>query len=59
MTLEKDAVIDQHSVGKSLLLHLLPGGLIGICYFALIGNFSRHGYPSIMSLMFSIIIVLV
>jgi len=59
MTLEKDAVIDQHSIGQSLLLHLLPGVLIGTSYFVFISTFTNLGYPSIMSLMVSVLIVLV
>jgi len=42
---------EQHSVGQSLLLHLLPGLLISVGYFALIGPLRRAGFPSIMALM--------
>jgi len=56
---EKDASIDQHSAGKSIILHLLPGILIGSCYFLLTGFFARLGYPSIMGLMVSVMLVLV
>ncbi len=50
---------EQHSVGQSLLLHLLPGLLISVGYFALIGPLRRAGYPSIMALMLPIILILV
>ena len=49
---------EQHSFGKSVLLHLLPGVLIGGCYFVLIPILSRWGYPSIMALMCAIPLVL-
>lgn len=48
-----------HSFVKSLLLHLLPGLLTSICYYALINPFHRWGYPSMMALMVSIVFVLV
>ena len=50
---------DQHSPGKSLLLHLLPGFLIGLCYFALLPLFHRWGYPSITALMSAVQVILV
>lgn len=59
MNIKKETVIDQHSIGKSIFLHLFPGILIGIIYFFLIDIFVKNGYPSIMSLMFSILIILV
>jgi membrane protease YdiL (CAAX protease family) len=51
--------IEQHSVGKSLLLHLLPGLLIGLAYFALRPLFYQWGYPSIMALMSAVVLILV
>jgi len=50
---------DQHSVGKSLLLHLFPGILIGLCYFALLPSFHKIGYPSLMALMTAVLLILV
>lgn len=50
--------VEQHSFGKSVLLHLLPGFLIGGCYFALIPILHRWGYPSIMALMCAILLIL-
>lgn len=50
---------DQHTARKSIILHLLPGILIGFCYFALVPVLHKQGYPSIMALMLSIILVLV
>ncbi|MEE4194763.1 MAG: CPBP family intramembrane glutamic endopeptidase [Anaerolineae bacterium] len=51
--------IEQHSVRQSVLLHLLPGVLIGICYFLILQPFQTWGYPSIMALMMAAVIILV
>lgn len=56
---DPDLVIEQHSVLKSIVLHLLPGMLIGTFYFAFRTLFFRHGYPSIMTLSVAIPTVLV
>jgi membrane protease YdiL (CAAX protease family) len=48
-----------HSFGKSLFLHLFPGLLTGICYYALLNPVHRWGYPSMMALLMSIVVVLV
>lgn len=50
--------IEQHSFGKSVLLHLLPGFLIGGCYYALISIIHRFGYPSMMALICATILFL-
>jgi uncharacterized protein len=50
--------IEQYSAGKSVLLHLLPGFLIGVCYFALVPVARQLGYPSIAALMIALILVL-
>jgi membrane protease YdiL (CAAX protease family) len=57
--MNQDPNIDQHSVGKSILLHLLPGILIGLCYFLLVIPLHQMGFPSIMALMTSFVVVLV
>ncbi len=57
--MNQDPNIDQHSVGKSLLLHLLPGILIGLCYFLLVIPLHQMGFPSIMALMTSFVLILV
>ncbi len=51
--------IEQYPAGKSVLLHLLPGFLIGLCYFALVPVARQLGYPSIAALMITVIVVLV
>ena len=50
---------EQHSVGQSILLHLMPGLLITAGYFALIGPLQRAGYPSIMALTVAAIFLLI
>jgi len=54
-----DPIVEQHSFGKSLLLHLLPGILIGLCYLLILEPFHRLGFPSIFSLMVSMVLILV
>jgi membrane protease YdiL (CAAX protease family) len=49
---------EQHAPGKSLLLHLLPGILIGACYYALLPILRQWGYPSMMGLACAIILIL-
>ncbi|MEN8173685.1 MAG: CPBP family intramembrane glutamic endopeptidase, partial [Chloroflexota bacterium] len=51
--------VEQHSIGQSVLLHLLPGILIGGCYFAMTPLFHRWGYPSMMALACAVFVVLV
>jgi len=50
--------VEQHSFGKSIILHLLPGFLIGGCYYALRPILGKWGYPSIMALACAIILIL-
>lgn len=57
--MDKGIPVEQHTVGRSLLLHLGPGVLIGACYFALAPLLGRAGYPSFMALMIAIPVVLV
>ena len=57
--MKQNLIEEQHSVGKSLLLHLLPGILIGLCYFASLPLFHQMGYPSMMALMTAVFLILV
>ncbi len=57
--MDSDSAIEQHSAGRSLLLHLGPGVLIGLCYFALRPVFYQWGFPSIAALMGTVALVLV
>jgi hypothetical protein len=54
-----DLPVEQHSLGRSLLLHLGPGILIGLCYFALSPVLHQWGFPSIAALMVAVALVLV
>jgi membrane protease YdiL (CAAX protease family) len=51
--------VELHSLSQSVLLHLLPGFLIGGCYFALFPILRQWGYPSMMALMCAMVVVLV
>ena len=51
--------VEQHSPARSVLLHLLPGFLIGGFYFAVIPFFHQWGYPSLMALLCALIVVLI
>lgn len=55
----KRSSVAQHSIGTSLTLHLLPGVLIGACYYALVPVVGAWGYPSIVALMLAVGLVLV
>ena len=56
--MDQNPSTEQHNFGKSTLLHLLPGFLIGGCYFVLIPSLHRWGYPSVMALMCTILLIL-
>jgi len=57
--LSQQAPIAQHTVGQSLALHLIPGVLVGACYFALLPLVHRWAMPSMMSLMLALAFVLI
>lgn len=57
--MDRNDEFTQHSAGKSVLLHLLPGVLIGACYFVLMPIVRRHGYPTMAALMLSVALILV
>jgi membrane protease YdiL (CAAX protease family) len=57
--MNQNNTVEQHTAGKSVLLHLLPGFLIGLCYFALVPVTGQLGYPSMAALMISVVVVLV
>ena len=54
-----DENIKKHSLTKSITLHLLPGLLIGACYFLLVPIVRENGFPSIMALLLAGIIALI
>jgi len=51
--------VEQHAIGQSVLLHLLPGFLIGGFYFAVTPLFHQWGYPSMMALLCAVFVVLI
>ena len=51
--------IAEHSLFKSVVLHLLPGILGGICYFTLVPLVKSNGFPSIMALILAGVFVLI
>ena len=51
--------IAEHSLLKSATLHLLPGLLGGICYFALVPLVISNGFPTVMALILAGVIVLI
>lgn len=50
--------IQQHSIIKSLFLHLIPGLLGGLFYFLIVPVAKHYGFPTIMALIISGIFVL-
>lgn len=51
--------IEQHSIIKSIILHLLPGILILICFIIFAPIFERNGIPTMLALLLAIPIVLI
>jgi len=47
----KNCAIDneQHSLLKSLVLHLMPGALILLCFFVLAPVLTARGFPSLLA----------
>jgi membrane protease YdiL (CAAX protease family) len=45
-----DALVEQHSLGQLIVLHLLPGGIATAVYIVTVPLFTKLGYPSIMAL---------
>ena len=51
--------VEQHTIGQSVVLHLLPGILIGGFYFAIAQPTRDLGYPSLAALVLAGIVVLI
>jgi len=49
---------DRHSLAKSIFLHLLPGLLVGLCYFILAPIIKQSGFPTVLALIISGVFVL-
>ncbi len=54
---EKD--IEQHSLLKSVILHLLPGILIFLFFIILTPTLTEKGFPTLFCLFLAIILVLI
>jgi uncharacterized protein len=59
MTSKVTKAIQKHTLLESLLYHLVPGVLIGAGYFLLAPLVQRAGYPSVMALILTAILILV
>ena len=55
----KAADVEQHTIGQSIVLHLLPGILIGAFYYAIAQPIRNLGYPSIAALILAAIVILI
>lgn len=51
--------IKKHSTAQSIILHLLPGILVGTFYFLALQPVTKLGYPSIFALILALAFVLV
>ncbi len=51
--------VEPHTIGQSIVLHLLPGILIGAFYFAIAQPIRNLGYPSLAALILADIVVLI
>ena len=54
-----DSSIQKHSLLKSIILHLLPGILIGTCYYSIVPIVKMYGFPSVKALILSGFFVLI
>jgi uncharacterized protein len=55
----KQDQIEKHSTTQSVILHLLPGILVGCFYFLVRQPVANMGYPSIFALLFAFAFVLI
>jgi membrane protease YdiL (CAAX protease family) len=51
--------VQDHTVGQTLILHLLPGALITAFYFLTAPLAMRAGYPALMALLLAILVILI
>ncbi len=51
--------IEKHSTAQSIILHLLPGILVGAFYFLALQPVAKMGYPSFFALLLAFAIILV
>lgn len=50
---------DKHTPFKSVALHLLPGILVGMGYYFLVPVAGKSGFPSVMALLITGILILI
>jgi len=55
----KTSDIEQHTIVQSIVLHLLPGILIGAFYFAIAQPIRNLGYPSLAAFLLAAIVILI
>jgi hypothetical protein len=51
--------VEQHTIGQSIILHLLPGILIGAFYYAIAQPIRNMGYPSLAAFTLAAIVILI
>ena len=51
--------IEKHSTTRSIILHLLPGILVGTFYFLALEPVATMGYPSFFALLIAFAVILV
>jgi len=51
--------IEKHSMAQTVILHLLPGILVGIFYFLTLKPVAKMGYPSFFALLLAFAVILV
>lgn len=55
----KTVDIKQHTIGQSIVLHLLPGILTGAFYYAIAQPIRNMGYPSLAAITLAAIVILI
>jgi len=55
----KQDLIEKHSMAQSVILHLLPGFLVGTFYFLARPSVAKMGYPSIFALLLAFAFILI
>lgn len=58
-TVVKNNKVEQHSLVKSLLLHLMPGFVISMIYIILVPSMNKLGIPPFLVLMILVLVLLI
>lgn len=48
---------DQHSLGKSILLHVLPGALVTVAFLSLKPMLDSSGYPPLLAFLLAVLLI--